>query len=246
MHTDSDCAGQPQTCKSTSNGVVQWRNVTLSAWSSTRQSGRLSSAEAELYALTTGIAEGMVTNHLLGELGHEGGSREPNLVDGQAARAWASKQGPWQMKHVMLQYNFVQDVVNKKHTTLSCGCTKPNKADLMTRSHRTEAHLRENVRCWVPNSAPLIKLRRILLVLLSFITDHLSIHCSSARIRTYRAGLDQCSGPFFLWSGLTFGDTDAHISLLTVWGHFYFSAVHSSRQVQTRLRCLLSGQVEPI
>ena len=31
----------------------------------------LSSAEAEIYALTTGIAEGMVTKHLLQELGHE-------------------------------------------------------------------------------------------------------------------------------------------------------------------------------
>ena len=31
----------------------------------------LSSAEAELYALTTGIAEGMVTKHLLEELGHD-------------------------------------------------------------------------------------------------------------------------------------------------------------------------------
>ena len=32
---------------------------------------KLSSAEAELYALTTGVAEGMVTKHLLQELGHE-------------------------------------------------------------------------------------------------------------------------------------------------------------------------------
>ena len=31
----------------------------------------LSSSEAELHALTTGVAEGMVTKHLLQELGHE-------------------------------------------------------------------------------------------------------------------------------------------------------------------------------
>ena len=31
--TDSDWAGQATTCKSTKNGVVQWGNATLTAWS---------------------------------------------------------------------------------------------------------------------------------------------------------------------------------------------------------------------
>ena len=51
----------------------------------------LSSAEAELCALTTGIAEGMVTKHLLHELGHE--VILMNHVDSQSAKAWASKRG---------------------------------------------------------------------------------------------------------------------------------------------------------
>ena len=71
VHTDSDWAGQATTCQSTSGGVVQWVNATLTAWSRTQQTVSLSSAEAELYALTTGVAEGMVTKHLLQELGHE-------------------------------------------------------------------------------------------------------------------------------------------------------------------------------
>ena len=70
VYTDSDWAGQATTCKSSSGGVVQWRNATLTAWSRTQQTVSLSSAEAELYALTTGVAEGMVTKHLLQELGH--------------------------------------------------------------------------------------------------------------------------------------------------------------------------------
>ena len=65
VYTDSDWAGQAPTCKSTSGGVVQWGNATLTAWSRTQQTVSLSSAEAELYALTTGVAEGMVTKHLL-------------------------------------------------------------------------------------------------------------------------------------------------------------------------------------
>ena len=71
VYTDSDWAGQATTCKSTSGGVVQWENAIITAWSRTQQPVSLSSAEAELYALTTGIAEGLVTKHLLQELGHE-------------------------------------------------------------------------------------------------------------------------------------------------------------------------------
>ena len=71
VHTDIDwarqhqtcksiCGGvtQHQTCKSTIGGVTQWRSTTLSAWSRTQHSVSLSSAEAELYALITGISEG--------------------------------------------------------------------------------------------------------------------------------------------------------------------------------------------
>ena len=68
VFTDSDWAGQATTCKSTSGGVVQWGNATLTAWSRTQQTVSLSSVEAELYALTTGVAEGLVTTHLLQEL----------------------------------------------------------------------------------------------------------------------------------------------------------------------------------
>ena len=106
---------------------MQWRNATLTAWSRTQQTVSLSSAEAELYALTTGVAEGMVTKHLLQELGHE--VILMNHVDSQCAKAWASKRGLGRMKHVMLKYICVQDVVEKKFAYIS---TKQNKADLMT------------------------------------------------------------------------------------------------------------------
>ena len=114
VYTDSDWTGQ---CKSTRGGVTQWRSATLSAWSGTQQSVSLSSAEAELYALTTGISEGMVTKHLLNELGYE--VTLVNHVNSQSAKAWATKRGLGRMKHVMLKYMFVQDVVEKKQTALA-------------------------------------------------------------------------------------------------------------------------------
>ena len=90
VYADSDWASQPLTCKSTSGGVVRWRNATLSAKSRTQQSVSLSPAEAELYALATGIFEGVVTKHLANELGHE--VTLVNHVDTQSARVWASKK----------------------------------------------------------------------------------------------------------------------------------------------------------
>ena len=138
VYTDSDWASQATSCISTSGGVVQWRNATLTAWSRTQQTVSLSSAEAEFYALTTGIAEGMVTNHLLQELGHE--VIPMNHVNSQSAKAWASKRGLGRMKHVMLKYMFVQDVVEKKLTHLAYINTKQNKADLTTKCHISEAH----------------------------------------------------------------------------------------------------------
>ena len=93
VYTDSDWAGQATTCKSTSGGVVQWGNATLTARSRTQQTASLSSAEAELYALTTGVAEGMVTKHLLQELGHE--VNLMNHVDSQSAKSMGIQERTW-------------------------------------------------------------------------------------------------------------------------------------------------------
>ena len=104
----------------------------------------MSSAEVELYALTTGLAEEMVTKHLLQELGHE--VILINHFDSQSSKAWASKRGLGK-KHVMLKYMYVQDVVEKKLTNLAHISTKQNKADLMTKvSHirSTQERLRDN------------------------------------------------------------------------------------------------------
>ena len=138
VYTDSDWAGQATTCKSTSGGVVQWRNATHTAWSRKQQTVSLSSAEAEVYASTTGVAEVMVTKHLLQELGHE--VILMNHVDSQSAKVWASTRGLGRMTHMMLKYMFVQDVVEKKLTNLAHINTKQNKTDLMTQCHPPEAH----------------------------------------------------------------------------------------------------------
>ena len=80
----TDRQRQHLTHKNTSGGVVQWGTATLTAWSRTQQTVSLSSAEGELYALTTGSAKGTVTKHLLKELGRD--VTLVNHVDSQSAK----------------------------------------------------------------------------------------------------------------------------------------------------------------
>ena len=136
VFSDSDWEGQATTCKSTSGGVVQWGNATLTEWSRTQQTVSLSSAEAELYALTTGVAEGMVTKHLFQELGHE--VILMKHVDSQSATAWASKRGLGRMKHMMRKYMYVQDVVEKKLTNLAYMHNRSRSGDKVSHIRSTQ------------------------------------------------------------------------------------------------------------
>ena len=56
VFTDSDWAGCKTTCRRTSGGAALWGSHCIKAWSSTQATVALSSAEAELYALTKGAA----------------------------------------------------------------------------------------------------------------------------------------------------------------------------------------------
>ena len=80
----------------------------------------------------------IVTRHLFKELGNE--SREH--LNSQSAKTWASKRGLGRMQHVMLQYMFVQDVMEEKQTTFPYVNTKSNKADMMTKCHTNAAHMK--------------------------------------------------------------------------------------------------------
>ena len=95
----------------------------------------LSSAEEELYALTTGISKGMVTKHLLQELEHE--AILMNHVDSQSAKAWASRRGLGRNKHVDVE----------THVCARCGgeeadesCTHQHKIE-QSRFDDKESHI---------------------------------------------------------------------------------------------------------
>ena len=57
--SDSDWAGDKASRKSTSGGLLVVGGVAVKSWSITQKSIATSSAEAEYYALTKAIAEGL-------------------------------------------------------------------------------------------------------------------------------------------------------------------------------------------
>ena len=99
----------------------------------------LNSAEAELYELATGIAEGRATKHQLKQLEHE--VTLVNHVGIYSSKARASKRGLGRMKHVILKYMFVQVNVEKKQTILASANMKSNMAELMTKCNKCETHV---------------------------------------------------------------------------------------------------------
>ena len=130
VYTDSDWAGQHQTCKRTRGGVTQWRSATLSAWSAvselefcrsrmTRSDNwnfRRDGDEASLER--TGIRSDTLK------------PRRQSICEGMGIQT--RFLGP--MKHVMLKYVLVQDVVEKKQTTLADVNTNSNKGRLDDKS----------------------------------------------------------------------------------------------------------------
>ena len=66
---DADWAGEQQTRRSTSGGVLQLGSSCLRSWARVQPCVSLSSAESEYYALCTGAQEGILAQQLAGELG---------------------------------------------------------------------------------------------------------------------------------------------------------------------------------
>ena len=99
---DSDWAGCKTTCRSTSGGVALWGNHCIKTWSSTQATIALSSAEAELYALTKGAGQGLGMMTLMEDLG------VPTSVtvhtDASAAIGIVRRAGLGKLRHLNVRY----------------------------------------------------------------------------------------------------------------------------------------------
>ena len=129
--TDSDWAGCRATCRSTSGGVARLGSHALKSWSSTQLTIALSSAEAELYALTKGAAQALGFITLLADLGVEVSATVH--TDASAAIGIARRAGLGKLRHLNVRYLWLQQELQGTELTLHKVHGLANPADLVTK-----------------------------------------------------------------------------------------------------------------
>jgi hypothetical protein len=114
----------------------------LKMWSSTQSVIALSSAEAELYAMVKGAAQtvGMMT------MAVDFGLKLNGKVDSDASAAIAivHRHGLGKLRHINVQYLWLQDKVRLKELIVGKVAGLENPADLMTK-HLSEEHCHEHL-----------------------------------------------------------------------------------------------------
>ena len=131
VFTDSDWAGCRSTARSTSGGVIKVGWHCLKTWSSTQAVVALSSAEAELYALVKGSSQGLGMISLLNDLGVAVSAKVH--TDASAAIGIVSRQGLGKLRHIRVQYLWIQDKVRGGDIEVTKILGTKNPADLMTK-----------------------------------------------------------------------------------------------------------------
>ena len=139
---DSDWAGCKSSGRSTSGGVVQHGWHVIKTWSTTQAVVAMSSAEAELYAMTKGAAHTLGIMSLGGDFGMTLNAKIH--ADANAALGIVNRQGLGKLRHIRVQYLWLQSRVKEGDIVMRKIPGKANPADLMTKhlpANEMERHL---------------------------------------------------------------------------------------------------------
>ena len=134
VHVDAGWAGCPTTRKSTSGFNIIFLGTTVAFGSRTQATIALSSAESELYAICTGVNEGL---HLRNFLLETNICSKLNLrihTDSTAGKSIATRQGTSKRaKHIDLKFLYTQDLIKHDIIRILKINTLHNSADLFTK-----------------------------------------------------------------------------------------------------------------
>ena len=118
-----------------------YRGMLLGTWSRNQPTVTLSTAEAELTALTTAAQEGNFVVHVRDELNEE---KEPVglrvYTDSNAARAVVFRRGVGRMKHLAAKQRWVQEQLRSGRLALERVASVENIADLLTKAFTRARH----------------------------------------------------------------------------------------------------------
>ena len=131
VFADSDWAGDKTSAKSTSGGMVFRGRHLLKSWSSTQQVIALSSGEAELYALTKGAAQALGAISMGQDLGET--LNATVKTDSSAALGIVQRSGLGKVRHLNVQYLWLQERVYNKDLWVEKVHGPENPADLLTK-----------------------------------------------------------------------------------------------------------------
>ena len=132
VFTDSDWAGCKTSCRSTSGDAIQLGWHFIKGWSSTQTVMAMSSAEAELYALVKGAAQTLGMISLARDLGqHVNGTVHS---DASAALGIINRNGLGKLRHINVQYLWIQNRSNLGDVQVQKIPGVDNPADLFTKN----------------------------------------------------------------------------------------------------------------
>jgi len=108
----------------------------LKTWSSTQASVAQSSGEAEYYALVRAASEALGMQSIMRDLGWDCKIRL--LVDSSAAKSIASRTGLGKLRHLEIQFLWLQECVRRGKVVLSKVRGDINPADVLTKPKSLE------------------------------------------------------------------------------------------------------------
>ena len=118
--------------KSTSGGALKWGGSTLKSWSSTQTAMALSSAEAELYAMSRCVQQTASLISIARDFGIELSAAVHS--DATAALGIACRRGlGGKTRHVKVQSLWIQDAVENRELEIGKVGTLENPADMLTK-----------------------------------------------------------------------------------------------------------------
>ena len=130
--SDSDWGGDIVGRRSCSGGLVCFQGMLLCSWSRTQHVISLSSAEAELYALSLLACEALAVQNVLCELGHEG-TFVCLHTDSSAAKANVEKSSSRGMRHIEIKELFIRDLLKMQRIRIRKTSGLCNVADVLTK-----------------------------------------------------------------------------------------------------------------
>ena len=131
VYSDSNWAGCQKTRKSTSGACYMHGGHLLRSYSKTQAVLALSSAEAELYALTSATSDGLGIKLMIEEFGKV--CKVMVHVDASAAIGIAQRKGLGKIRHLDVQSLWIQDALRQRRMNISKVPGAGNPSDLMTK-----------------------------------------------------------------------------------------------------------------